>query len=99
MPVRMTLTEGTVADCTQASDLIADMAAQYLPAGRGYDTDAIVAQAEAQGMEPVIPPRRHRKEPRHYDRALYKLRHLVENSFLDFKQLRAVATRYAKSEQ
>ena len=49
MPVRMILTEGTVADCTQASDLIADIAAQYLLADRGYDTDAIVAQAEAQG--------------------------------------------------
>ena len=98
MPVGLSLTEGTVADCTQASDLIAGIAAQYLLADRGYDTDAIVAQAEAQGMEPVIPPRRHRKEPRNYDQALYKLRHLVENSFLYFKQWRAVATRYAKNE-
>ena len=98
MPVRMILTEGTVADCTQASDLIADIAAQYLLADRGYDTDAIVAQAEAQGMEPVIQeaPRRHRKEPRYYDRQIYRLRHLVENAFLNFKQWRAVATRYAK---
>ena len=92
----MILTEGTVADCTQASDLIADIAAQYLLADRGYDTDAIVAQAETQGIEPVIPPRRHRKEPRQYDQALYKLRHLMENAFLTFKQWRAVATRYEK---
>ena len=47
-------------------------------------------------MEPVIPPRSHRKEPRDYDRDLYRLRHLVENAFLNFKQWRAVATRYAK---
>ena len=33
-------------------------------------------------MKAVILPRRHRKEPRHYDRAPYKLRHLVENAFL-----------------
>ena len=98
MPVRLSLSQGTVADCTQAQSLIADMAAQYLLADRGYDTNAIVAEAEAQGMEPVIPPRRHRKEPRYYDQALYKLRHLVEDSFLDFKQWRAVATRYAKNE-
>ncbi len=98
MPVRLTLTEGTVADCTQASDLIANTAAEYLLADRGYDTDAIVSEAEAQVMEPVIPPRSHRKEPRYYDRALYKLRHLVENSFLHFKQRRAVATRYARNE-
>ena len=98
MPVRLSLSEGPVADCTQAHWLIADIAAEHLLADRGYDTNAIVAEAEAQGMEAVIPPRSHRKEPRYYDRALYKLRHLVENSFLDFKQWRAVATRYAKNE-
>ena len=30
-------------------------------------------------MDPVIPPKSNRKEQRDYDRALYKLRHLVEN--------------------
>ena len=98
MPVRLTRSVGTVPDCTQACDLIEDIAAQYLLADRGYDTNSIVEQAQAQGMEPVIPPRRHRKEPRYYDRALYKLRYIVENAFLDFKQWRAVATRYAKNE-
>lgn len=98
MPVRMILTDGTTADCTQAPDLIADLVAQYLLADRGYDSDALIAQAEKQGMEAVIPPRRNRKEPRDYDRALYKLRHLVENAFRTFKQWRGVATRYAKNE-
>ena len=88
MPVRLSLTEGTVADCTQASDLIADLAAQFLLADRAYDTDAIIAEALAQGMEPVIPPKKNRKEPREYDRYLYKLRHLVENAVLEFKQWR-----------
>ena len=36
MPVRLELTEGTTADCTQAQSLLAD---------RGYDTNAIVAEA------------------------------------------------------
>ena len=85
-----------MADCTQAPFLTADLEAQYLLAGRGYDTNAIVAEAVAQGMEPVIPPRSHRKEPRHYDRDIYRLRHLVENAILNFKQWRGVATRYAK---
>ena len=56
----------------------------------------MVAGAIAQGVEPVILPRSHREEPRDYDRDLYRLRHLVENAFLNFKQWRAVATRYAK---
>ena len=29
-------------------------------------------------MDPVIPPKSNRREKRDYDRALYKLRHLVE---------------------
>ena len=61
----MILTEGTTADCTQAPDLIADLVAQYLLADRGYDSNAIVAQAKEQGREAVIPPRSHRKEPRY----------------------------------
>lgn len=97
MPVRLSLTEGTVADCSQASDLIADLAAEYLLADRAYDTGAIIAAALAQGMEPVIPPKSNRKEPRDYDQYRYKLRHLVENAVLDFKQWRGVATRYAKN--
>ena len=63
-PVRLILTAGTTADCTQAPELIADLVAQYLLADRGYDSDTIVDQAEAQGMEAVIAPRRNRKEPR-----------------------------------
>ena len=31
-------------------------------ADKGYDSDAIVEQAKAQGMNPVIPPRKNRKE-------------------------------------
>ena len=72
------------------------MKADCLMADRGYDTDAIVAQAQKQGMEPVIPPRRHRKVQRQYDKYLYKLRHLVENAFLHLKRWRGIATRYAK---
>ena len=96
MPIRVIITEGTVADCTQACDLIAGIEAEHLLADRGYDTDALVAQAKAQGMQPVIPPRRHRKVQREYDKYLYKLRHLVENAFLHLKRWRGIATRYAK---
>ncbi len=96
MPVRVIVTEGTVADCTQALPLIEGIKAERLLADRAYDTNEIVAAAVALGMEPVIPPRSNRREKRDYDRALYKLRHLVENGFLEFKQWRGVATRYAK---
>ena len=73
------------------------MEAGYLLADRGYDSDAIVNQAEVQGIESVIPPKRNRKIQREYDKELYKLRHLVENAFLHLKRWRGIATRYAKN--
>lgn len=97
MPVRFLVTAGTAADCKQASELIEGLAADYLLADRGYDTDAMIQTAIAAGMEPVIPPKRNRKEQRYYDKELYKVRHLVENAFLHLKRWRGIATRYAKT--
>jgi transposase len=68
-----------------------------LIADRGYDSDAVVAFAQRLGMEVVIPPRKHRKHPRTYDRYRYGLRHLGENTFLLLKQWRGIATRYLKN--
>ena len=64
----------------------------HLLADKGYDSDMIVAKAEAQGAKAVIPPRKNRKHPRTYDKALYKLRHLVENAFPPLKRWRGIAT-------
>ena len=97
MPVKLRVTGGTVADCTPALPLLAGIAAEYLLADKGYDTDAIVAEAQAMGMVPVIPPRRHRKVQREYGTHLYRWRHLVENTFCRMKEWRGVATRYAKT--
>ena len=77
--------------------MIEGITAKSLLADRGYDSNAIVAQAEQQGMEVVIPPRKNRTQPRDYDKELYKLRHLVENAFLHLKRWRGIATRYAKN--
>ena len=97
MPVRAIITQGTTADCTQAIALIDGFIAENLLADRGYDTDAILGQVERQGMLPVIPPKKNRKEQRNYDKELYKTRHLIENAFLYLKQWRGIATRYAKN--
>ena len=96
MPVRMAVTAGTVADCTQVEALIDGIEAEYLLADRGYDTDQALAAARERGMTPVIPPKRSRKSPQEYDKALYRVRHLVENCFEQLKEWRGVATRYAK---
>jgi len=97
MPLRVVVTKGTEADCKQAVALIDGYQAQCLLADRGYDTDAVIAYSKKQGMEPVIPPKKNRKQPRNYDEYLYKIRHLVENAFLHLKRWRGIATRYAKN--
>ena len=97
MPVRIIITKGTRADCTQAGRLIEGITAEHLLADRGYDTNAILEQAQSQGMIAVIPPKKNRKVQREYDKDLYKLRHLVENAFLHLKRWRGIATRYAKN--
>ena len=93
----MFITAGTVADCQLGEKLIEGVDADYLLADKGYDSDAIVEAAKRNGMEPVIPPRKNRKEQRYFDREIYKLRHLVENAFLALKKWRSIATRYAKN--
>ena len=77
--------------------MIEGITAECLLADKGYDTDAIIEQAEKQKMKPVIPPKKNRKVMREYDKELYKARHLVENAFLHLKRWRGIATRYAKN--
>ena len=77
--------------------MIEGFTAEQLLADKGYDSDAIIEQAAKQGMQAVIPPKKNRKTARKYDKALYRLRHLVENAFLHLKRWRGIATRYAKN--
>jgi transposase len=97
MPVRIIITQGTTADCTQAHHLIEGIDAEHLLADKAYDTDAIIKLALDEGMQVVIPPKSNRKIQREYDKEIYKLRHLVENAFLSLKRWRGIATRYAKN--
>ena len=90
------MTGGAVADGSQALPLIEGMEAEGLLADKAYDTNEIISAVRELGVEPVIPPKSNRREKRDYDRALYKLPHLVKNGFLEFKQWRGIAPRYAK---
>ena len=59
-PVRMLVTAGTTADCTQAGQFVAGIDADYLIADKGYDTDEIVELARDSNMKAVIPPKKNR---------------------------------------
>ena len=97
MPVRFFVTAGTTADCSQAAALIEGISAQYLLADRGYDADYVVGKAREMGMKIVMPSKKNRIVSRDYDKYLYRMRHLVENTFLNLKRWRGIATRYAKT--
>ena len=68
--------------------MIDGFTAENLLADKGYDTDAILDLAKSQGMTPVIPSKRNRKEQRGYDKELYKDRHFIDNALQNLKRWR-----------
>ena len=62
---------------------------------KAYDSNAIRAQLEAKGIEPIIPPKANRLDIIIYDQG-YQQRNKVERLFNKIKPFRRVATRYEK---
>lgn len=89
---------GQACDLDGADDLLPTIKAMTVLADKGYDADErVIEPLRTAGKEIVIPPKRNRKEPRSYDKELYKERRLIENFFCKLKQFRAIATRYDKT--
>lgn len=63
-------------------------------ADKGYDSDAIRADLDARGVEPVIPIKSNRKVQRAISRAAFSMRNRIERFFNKIKHSRRVATRY-----
>ena len=97
LPLRIIITQGTRADPQEAVGLIDGLFADALLADKAYDTNAIINAATEQGMQIVIPSKKNRIHQRGYDKESYKMRHLIENTFLHLKRWRGIATRYAKN--
>ena len=96
-PVEFILTGGQEADVTQAEPLMRGHEAGAFIADKAFDSAAVVAAAQRQGAEAVIPSKTNRKVPRAYDEHLYKERKKVEWFISLLKQYRRVATRYEKT--
>ena len=95
-PTKIELTEGQVQDVSMAPQMLSGAIGTSVIADKGYDADSVVQLIESQGSRAVIPPRRHRKVKRAYDRDIYKHRHLIEHMFQRIKRCRRVATRFEK---
>ena len=96
-PLRFILTGGQEADVKQAEPLIDGFEPKAVIGDKGYDSDEVVNMVQGRGAEAVIPPKQNRKEPRVYDKHLYKERNLIERFWNRIKHYRRVATRYEKT--
>ena len=97
LPVDFRITPGQAAEYAQAVLLLQEQQAEAVIADKGYDSAEIVAGIEAIGAVAVIPPRRHWKQPRSYDRTLYQQRNRIERCFNRLKHFRRFSTRYCRT--
>ena len=98
MPLRIVITEGTCADCTQAGTLIEGIDAQYLLPDKGYDSDAIVEQtstARHAGSDSATQKLQGAKKLR--QTPVQILPSPDGKRLLDLKRWRGIVTRYAKN--
>ena len=93
-PIVMMLTEGQMSDHKGAVLLFDALPnAKELLGDKGYDSGWFRDALTARGITPCIPPKSNRKVQYHYDKAVYKKRHLVENLFAKIKDWRRIHTR------
>jgi transposase len=99
LPVAVVLSCGEASDMKGYTPVMDEPgpAPKVLIADKGYDSDAIINDLARRGVEPVIPAKRNRKQPRIIDGFVYALRNLVERCFSKLKHSRRLATRYDKT--
>ena len=98
MPTEFCLSPGNVNDSTMAKQIMNKSDnIKFTVADKGYDSEAIREAILNKGAQPVIPRKKNSKFGNDdIDWNLYKLRHLVENTFSRIKHFRAISTRYDK---
>ena len=94
-PLVILLSEGQMSDFKGAALMIDDLPpAKALFGDKGYDADWFRDALAKRGIEACIPSKSNRKEPIPHDKALYRERHKIENTFGRIKDWRRIHTRY-----
>ena len=96
--VRFVLLPGQRHDTVGVPPLIEGIAFGALLSDKAFNADWLRAELDGRGATAVIPPKANRKARLDYDKAMYRWRHLIENYFAKFKEFRAIATRYDKTD-
>ena len=65
---------------------------------KAYESDETRKLAEANGLDPVVPPKSNRADPWEYDKKKYKKRNVVERLFRRIKEFRRACARYDKTD-
>ena len=98
--VRFSLSGGQAHDAPEGLALLEglcrDKEQKYLLMDRAYEGEKVRAAAWNLGFQPVVPPKRNRRDPWEYDRQRYKRRNEIERFFLRLKRFRRIFTRYDK---
>lgn len=97
--VDFTLLPGQRNDICGVEPLIAGKEFDALLADKAFDADWLVAELDERGCKAVIPPRRSWKHLRHFDKIMYRWRHLVENFFCRLKEFKKIAMRSEKTDE
>lgn len=63
---------------------------------KAYEGDRTRQFAMDLGFDPVVPPKRHRREPWSYNERLYRRRNEIERLFRRLKAFRRIFSRYDK---
>ena len=99
-PIEFIIGDGTTHDVKVAPDLIDGLdlkETKILCADKGYDSGLLREKIEKNQTKANIPKKCNSKSSnQHMDWYLYKIRHLVENTFARLKHFRGIATRYDK---
>ena len=96
--VRFVLLPGQRHDTVGVASLIEGVVFGALLGDKAFDADWLRTELDARGAAAVITPKANRKAEIAFDRAMYRWRHLIENTFAKLKEFRAVATRYDKTD-
>lgn len=99
--VEFTLSEGQLHDAPQGRILMETVGkrkGRFIPLvmDRAYEDDYTRYIAQTLGFQPVVPPKKNRRDPWEYDKNLYKRRSEAERLFRLIKGFRRVFTRFEK---
>ena len=97
--VRFVLLPGQRHDTVGVAPLIQDIEFGRLIGDKAFDANRIINALNERGAKIVISPMPQRTAPLESDRAIYKWRHLIENSFCKLQDHKRIALRSDKTDQ